>query len=112
MGLVPSERTFSALRYIKTYLRCKMMQDRLNHLMVTYGILDRLVSNNGSCFTSAEFRYFCQGNGESRHFGSTPPLAERAVQIVKNGLKTVQGGTFDSRLAKARFASRQTAQAG
>ena len=36
VSLVPSERTCSALRYIKTYLRSTMMQDRLNRLLATY----------------------------------------------------------------------------
>ena len=36
VGLVPSEGTCSALRYIKTYLRSTMMQDRLNRLLATY----------------------------------------------------------------------------
>ena len=31
-----SERSFSALRLVKTYLRSTMLQSRLNHLMVLY----------------------------------------------------------------------------
>lgn len=31
-----SERSFSALRLVKTYLRSTMNQDRLNHLMLLY----------------------------------------------------------------------------
>ena len=31
-----SERSFSALRHVKTFLRSTMNQDRLNHLMVLH----------------------------------------------------------------------------
>ena len=39
-----SERSFSSLRHIKTYLRTTMRQDRLNHLMMLYIHKDRKVS--------------------------------------------------------------------
>ena len=31
-----SERSFSSLRHVKSYLRTTMRQDRLNHIMVLY----------------------------------------------------------------------------
>ena len=37
-----SERAFSTLRYSKNYLRTRMFQERLNHLMVLYVHKDRL----------------------------------------------------------------------
>lgn len=37
-----SERTFSLMKLIKTYLRSTMMQDRLNHLMILSAYKDRL----------------------------------------------------------------------
>ena len=36
-----SERTFSALRRVKTYLRSTTRQDRLNHLMILHVHKDR-----------------------------------------------------------------------
>ena len=39
-----SERSFSSLRHIKTYLRTTMRQDRLNHLMMLYIHKNRNVS--------------------------------------------------------------------
>ena len=39
-----SERSFSSLRHIKTYLRTTMRHDRLNHLMMLYIHKDREVN--------------------------------------------------------------------
>ena len=39
-----SERTFSALRRVKTYLRATMTQQRLNHLMLLHMRRDRSLS--------------------------------------------------------------------
>ena len=46
-----SERSFSSLRHIKTYLRTTMRQDRLNHLMMLYIHKDRKVNrcHEGIC---------------------------------------------------------------
>ena len=50
------------------------------------------MSDNGTCFVSEEFESILQANG-IKHFTSAPyhpasnGLAERVVQIVKNGLK-------------------------
>ncbi|MEO0685480.1 MAG: hAT transposon family protein, partial [Cyanobacteria bacterium J06649_11] len=41
-----SERTFSLMKIIKTYLRSTMKQERLNHLMVLYAYKDRLENLN------------------------------------------------------------------
>jgi len=64
-----------------------------------------LVTDNGSCFVSSEFENFLLKNG-IKHITSAPyhpatnGLAERAVQIVKKGLKKEVGGSMAMRLAK------------
>ena len=61
-----SERTFSALRKLKTYLRSTMAQDRLNHLLLLYcheACMDAIdLSKNASASVSVNDRcrhYFC-----------------------------------------------------
>ena len=41
-----SERSFSSLRRIKTYLRTTMKQERLNHLMMLYIHKDKTIDFN------------------------------------------------------------------
>ena len=64
-----------------------------------------IVSDNGSSFTSSEFQNFCKKNG-IKHYTSAPykpasnGQAERAVQIIKNGLSRVKEGSIQSHLAR------------
>ena len=64
---------------------------------------DVIVSDNGSCFTSAEFESFCSQRGIT-HTKSTPchpatnGLAERAVQSFERGMKKLNKGTLEERL--------------
>ena len=55
-----SERIFSALRRLKTYLRSTMAQDRLNHLLLLYCHKARTdaidLSKNASAFVSINDR--------------------------------------------------------
>ena len=73
------------------------------------------VSDNGTCFVSSEFKQYLCKNGV-RHTTSAPyhpasnGLAERAVQIIKRGLKQVTEGTMHTRLAKVLFTYRMTPQ--
>ena len=63
------------------------------------------MSDNGTCFFSAEIEAFIMSNG-IKHLTSAPyypvsnGLAERAVQIIKNGLKKITHGTIRTRLAQ------------
>ena len=76
----------------------------LRTLMATHGLVDVIVSDNGTVFTSREFDTFLKSNG-IRHL-RTPPyspcsngLCERMVQVVKNGLHKHQHGDIHQRLA-------------
>lgn len=74
-----------------------------------------IVSDNGSCFVSEEFASFLLANG-IKHITSAPyhpatnGLAERAVQIIKKGLKKVTKGSIQTRLARVLMAYRVTPQ--
>jgi len=87
----------------------------LRTLFSRYGIPETLVSDNGTGFTSGEFENFLATNGV-KHLKSAPyhpatnGLAERAVQIVKRGLKKVTAGSVEERLARVLFAYRITPQ--
>ena len=81
----------------------------LRNLFATHGIPELLFSDNGTSFTSEEFKEFVQKNG-IRHRTSSPYhpatncLAECAVQVVKMGLRKIQEGDMDlSRLAASRY---------
>lgn len=84
-------------------------------LFSQFGIPEVLVTDNGPCFVSEEFETFLSKNG-IKHVTSAPfhpatnGLAERAVQIVKKGLKKEKGGTMASRIAKVLMAYRTTPQ--
>ena len=89
--------------------------EHLRTVFSQFGIPETVVSDNAACFTGEEFQAFMTSNG-IKHITSAPHhpasngLAERAVQIVKNGLKKVAEGTINTRLAKILFAYRITPQ--
>ena len=72
-----------------------------------------IVTDNGTGFVSQEFKVFLEKNG-IRHVTSAPchrssnGLAERAVQVVKKGLKKVSKGSFKECLAKVLLSYRIT----
>ena len=70
-----------------------------------YGIPDSIVSDNGSQFISSEFQQFCKMNGirhilVAAYHPKSNGLAERAVKIVKDGLKKMSEGTMEDRIAR------------
>lgn len=75
---------------------------------------ETIVTDSGTCFTSAEFELFLEKNGV-KHLTTAPyhpasnGLAERAVQIVKKGIKKCEG-TLRTRLSRMLFAYRLTPQ--
>ena len=85
----------------------------LRQVFSRFRIPEVLVSDNGSCFASAEFESFLKENGV-KHITSTPyhpacnGLAERAVQILKKGLKKVTEGSIQTHLAKILMSYRIT----
>ena len=89
--------------------------DELRTLFAQFGLPETIVTDNGTCFVSAEFETFLSRNG-IKHLTSAPyhpssnGLAERAVQLVKRGLKKVTRGSMKSRLAKVLFHYRLTPQ--
>ena len=89
--------------------------EELRVLFAKFGLPESLVTDNATCFTSQEFKFFLKKNG-IHHTTSAPyhpasnGLAERAVQTVKKGLKKVVLGSLSSRLSKVLFAYRITPQ--
>ena len=83
---------------------CKTI-GKLKQLFATHGLPKTIVTDNGSSFTSNEFQDFVKRNG-IRHVTSAPyhpssnGLAERAVQLVKKGLKTTSGSSIEDKLAR------------
>ena len=89
--------------------------DELRTEFARFGIPESIVTDNGTCFTSTEFESFLQRNG-IKHHKSAPyhpasnGLAERAVQIVKKGLKKIRKGSVNERLAQILMSYRLTPQ--
>ena len=83
--------------------------EKLCSVFATHGLLEVLVLNNGSIFTSAEFDEFINRN-RIKHLTSAPyhpasnGLAERAVQTIKTALKKATIGTsLETRISKILF---------
>ena len=70
-------------------------------MFAQFGLPETIVTDNGPCFVSAEFETFLVRNG-IKHLTSAPyhpssnGLAERAVQLVKRGLKKTTSGSMKS----------------
>ena len=82
-------------------------------MFAVHEIPDRLVTDNASIFTNSEFENFTTGNGighlrVSPYHPTSNGLAERSVQIMKKGLRMVQGDTLQTRLSKFLFHYRLT----
>lgn len=77
----------------------------LRELFATHGIPDVCVSDNGSCFTSLEFKEFLKNNGIRQalvapYHPSSNGQAERMVQNVKNALKKMTGKDISLKLSR------------
>ena len=88
---------------------------RLRAMFARFGIPESLVSDNGPCFISKEFKDFLRKNGVM-HITSAPyhpasnGLAERAVRIVKEGLRKMKTGAISDKIARLLFQYRMTPQ--
>ena len=87
--------------------------EKLRQLFACHGLPKRLVSDNGTAFTSQEFTNFLQQNGISH--SKSPPfhpasngLAERAVQTFKNALKRMKSGSIYTKLSRFLLTYRTT----
>lgn len=80
----------------------------LRNIIATHGLPELIISDNGTSFTSEEFQSFVRKNGikhrtSAPYHPATNGLAERAVQVIKSGLRKNQKGDLDLRLAKILF---------
>ena len=79
--------------------------EELRTIFAKFGLPETIVTDNGTGFVSQEFESFLVNNG-IKHVTSAPyhpasnGLAERAVQVVKRGLKKITAGSISCRLAK------------
>ena len=85
----------------------------LRQLFSRFGIPDSIVSDNGSQFVAKEFQEFCKANGIQHirvapYHPSSNGLAERAVQVFKQGTKKVSNGTILDRISRFLFQYRIT----
>ena len=81
---------------------------RLCQLFSTFGLPDKIVSDNGSVFTSREFADFMASNGISHvkvppYHPSSNGLAERVVKIFKRNMERQTTGTLKTKLARFLF---------
>ena len=85
----------------------------LQSTFARFGLPETIVSDNGSCFVSDQFKSFLSQNG-IKHITSAPyhqssnGLAERAVQILKTGLRKNTSGSLQTRIARILLAYRST----
>ena len=85
----------------------------LRQVFAQFGIPETVVSDNGTQFVSDEFKEFCRLNG-IRHVQTAPyhpssnGLAERAVQVVKQGIRKQSSGTLNDRISRMLFQYRIT----
>ena len=81
----------------------------LRSTFARFDLPDLVVSDNGQCFVSDEFKSFLSQNGikqltSAPYHPSSNGLAERAVQVVKRGLKKNTFGSLSAQLAKTLLA--------
>ena len=89
--------------------------EQLRTVFARFGLPETIVSDNGSCFVSEEFSSFLVANGIKQittapYHPASNGLAERAVQIVKKGLKKQSNGSLKTQIARVLFSYRVTPQ--
>ena len=85
----------------------------LRDIFAQHGLSETIVTDNGTSFVSEEFKQFLEENGishirSSPHHSASNGLAEKAVQIFKQGLKKHHSGNSQDRISKLLFHYRLT----
>ena len=75
------------------------------------GLPETIVSDNGSCFVSAEFKEFMKKNGiehitSAPYHASSNGCAERAVQTFKSMMKKAGDGNLNTKVSRVLFSYR------
>ena len=78
---------------------------KLRTVFATHGLPEKIITDSGSVFTSAEFESFLELNGiihvrSSPYHPASNGLAERAVQLFKHGVKRLKDGSMETRIAR------------
>ena len=87
--------------------------EKLRIVFSSHGLPRKVVTDNGPTFVSEEFKTFMKGNG-IKHVTTAPyhpssnGQAERAVQIVKQALRSGEGNNVQEKLSKFLFTYRIT----
>ena len=89
--------------------------EKLQQSLAVHGLLETVVTDNGTCFTSHEFSVFMRHNGDKHidsapYHSSTNGLAERVVQTPKQGLKKLKQGLIETRVSRFLSSYRTTPQ--
>ena len=84
-------------------------------MFARFGIPERIVTDNATNFTSAEFSYFLKQNGikqttSAPYHPASNCLAECAVKIFKTGIKKMTEGSLKQKLSRLLFSYRRTPQ--
>ena len=79
--------------------------EELNVLFAQFGLPDTIVTDNGTCFVSNKFAVYLKRNGIKQitsvpYHHASNGMAERAVQIMKQGLKKNTQGSICTQLAR------------
>ena len=79
--------------------------EALRTVFATHGLLEMLVTDNGTAFTSREFKDFISRNAirhvtTSPYYPSSNGLAERVVQTFKKAFKKLAPDSVNRRLAQ------------
>ena len=87
--------------------------NKLRMMFSTHGIPDAIINYNASAFVGQEFQNVCRVNGiqhitRAPHHPASNGLAERAVGVVKEGVKRMEGGDLETKLARFLFDNRVT----